>query len=106
MCVDAKGQFAGTCGTRESQDRSSARSARAPSGTKKPCYSDIARKDYKGYMEPILLSGADHQAGKIGITRSKYIRYAVINQLIKDGYPLKDISSKFNAFYRGITQNR
>jgi len=30
----------------------------------------------------------------------------VINQLIKDGFPLKDISNKFNAFYKGITSNQ
>ena len=67
-------------------------------------YSDISRQDYKGYMEPILLTGCNHQAEKLNITRSKYIRYAVINQLIHDGFPLKNISCKFNAFYRGITE--
>jgi len=67
-------------------------------------YSDLLRMDYKGYMEPVLLTGCNHQAGKIGITRSKYIRYAVINQLIKDGFPLKNISCKFNDFYKGMTQ--
>jgi hypothetical protein len=66
-------------------------------------YSDISRKDYKGYMEPILLTGCEHQANKLKITRSKYVRYAVINQLIKDGFPLNRVSSKFNAFYRGMT---
>ena len=69
---------------------------------KNPNYSDVLRQDYKGFMEPILLTGCNHQAEKLGITRSKYIRYAVINQLIKDGFPLKNISCKFNAFYRGI----
>ena len=65
-------------------------------------YSDLLRMDYKGYMEPVLLTGCNHQAGKLKITRSKYIRYAVINQLIRDGFPLKNISCKFNAFYKGI----
>lgn len=73
--------------------------------TKNPNYSDVLRQDYKGYMEPILLTGCNHQANKLKITRSKYIRYAVINQLIKDGFPLKSISNKFNAFYKGITTN-
>ena len=68
--------------------------------------SDILRKDYKGYMEPILLSACNHEANKLNITRSKYIRYAVINQLINDKYPLKAISNKFNAFYKGITSNK
>lgn len=70
---------------------------------KNPNYSDVLRQDYKGYMEPILLTGCDHQGSKLGITRSKYIRYAVINQLIKDGFPLKCKSNKFNAFYKGIS---
>jgi len=69
-------------------------------------YSDISRQNYKGYMEPVLLSGCVHQANKLKITRSKYIRYAVVNQLIRDGFPLKNISNKFNAFYRGMTYNR
>jgi len=36
-------------------------------------------------------------------TMSKYIRYAVIRALIADGYPLSAITSKFNAFYKGVT---
>lgn len=54
-------------------------------------------------MEPILLTACDHVAGKMGITRSKFIRYAVINMLIKKEYPLKRMSNKFNAFYRGVS---
>ena len=72
----------------------------------KPNHSDTFRQDYKGYMEPVLLSGCNFQAEKLKITRSKYIRYAVINQLIKDGFPLKSISNKFNAFYKGMTHNQ
>ena len=70
----------------------------------KASYSDIARVDYKGYMEPLLLTACNHEAGKMGITRSKFIRYAVIRLLVEKGYPLKRITSKFNAFYRGMTQ--
>jgi hypothetical protein len=66
-------------------------------------FSDIIRIDYKGYMEPLLLTACTNQGQKLKISRSKYIRYAVINQLIKDKYPLKAISNKFNKFYRGIT---
>ena len=72
---------------------------------KNPNYSDLSRQEYKGFLEPILLTGCNHQAEKLKITRSKYIRYAVINQLIKDGFPLKNISCKFNAFYMGMTSN-
>ena len=65
-------------------------------------FSDTFRVDYKGYMEPILLHALNHEAGKIGITRSKLIRYAVIKLLIEKGFPLKSLSNKFNDFYRGI----
>lgn len=73
---------------------------------KNPNYSDILRQDYKGFMEPVLLTGCNHQAEKLGITRSKYIRYAVINQLIKDGFPLMRLTNKFNAFYMVIPSNK
>jgi hypothetical protein len=64
-------------------------------------HSDLIRNDYKIYLEPILSTACDHQA-KIERckTRSKYIRYAIIRALIQDGYPLKEISNKFDAFYK------
>lgn len=73
---------------------------------KKSNYSDLFRRDYKGYMEPILLTACNHVAGKMGITRSKLIRYAVIKMLIEKEYPLNRISNKFNAFYKGITYKK
>jgi hypothetical protein len=69
-------------------------------------FSDKIRKDYKGYMEPLLLTACDHQAKKLNITRSKYIRYAVIKKLIEDSYPLNCMSTKFNKFYKGITEKK
>jgi len=61
------------------------------------------REKYPVYLEPVLASAAEHIASKSKIrTRSKYIRYAVIRALIADGYPLKEVSSKFNDFYRGM----
>ena len=69
---------------------------------KKPNYSDIYRKDYKGYMEHILLTGLEHEGDKLGISRSQTIRYACIKFLIEREFPLNAISNKFNAFYRGI----
>lgn len=72
----------------------------------KAVYSDNGRVQFKAFAEPILLTGAEHQGSKIGISRSKYIRYALINQLIRDGYPLDNITSKFNKFYRAITPCR
>jgi hypothetical protein len=66
-------------------------------------FSDKIRVDYKGYMEPLLLTACNHIASKIGCrTRSKYIRYAVIKSLIQDGYPLNKYSSKFDKFYNKI----
>jgi hypothetical protein len=62
--------------------------------------SDAARVQYNGYMEPLLLTGAAHIASRLGITRSKYIRFAVIRALIRDGYPLGRMSSKFKEFYK------
>jgi len=69
-------------------------------------FSDIIRVDYKGYMEPLLLTALEHEGNKIGISRSKMIRYACIKLLIERKYPLNHISNKFNDFYRGITHNR
>lgn len=67
---------------------------------KKPNFSDVLRMDYKVFLEPLLATGCDHMAGKVGCgTRSKYIRYAVIRALIQDGYPLSEVSGKFNSFY-------
>ena len=69
-------------------------------------FTDIFRNCYKIYLEPLLATACTHQGSKLNISRSKYIRYAVINQLIRDGYPLKAISNKFNNFYRVITTNK
>jgi len=64
-------------------------------------WDDKTRVDYKGYMEPLLLTACEHQAKICGAkTRSKYIRYAVIRALIQDGYPLDKISNKFEQFYK------
>jgi len=61
--------------------------------------SDKIRCDYKIYLEPILAYGCEHQGRKLKISRSKYIRYAVIRALIQDGYPLSRITGKFQKFY-------
>jgi hypothetical protein len=62
--------------------------------------SDKIRNDYKIYLEPILANASEHQGLKLGISRSKYIRYAVIRSLIIDGYPLNKITDKFDKFYK------
>lgn len=70
-------------------------------------YSDKFRVDFRVYLEPVLATASKHQASKTKCrTMSKYIRYAVINQLINDGYPLNNITNKFNAFYKGVTDNK
>lgn len=61
--------------------------------------SDKIRCDYKVYLEPILAFGCKHQGEKLKISRSKYIRYAVIRALIQDGFPLNKITGKFQKFY-------
>jgi len=65
-------------------------------------FSDKFRVDYKGYAEPILLHACNHEANKMGITRSKFIRYAIIKLLIEKNFPLKKLSNKFNDFYKGL----
>lgn len=65
-------------------------------------YSDKIRDQRKVFAEPVLWTGAEVCGKKIGISRSKYVRYAIINQLIRDGFPLNKLSSKFNAFYGAI----
>jgi len=76
--------------------------------------SDKTRFDYRVYMEPVLARACEIGASKVGCrTVSKYIRYAVINQAIRDGYPLENVSKKFNAFIskikglnKGISQRK
>jgi len=66
-------------------------------------WSDKGRVDYRVYMEPILARAASHMTSKSTCkTRSKYIRYAVIRALIADGYPLAEVSKKFEPFQRVI----
>jgi hypothetical protein len=67
-------------------------------------WSDKIRSDYKIYLEPILATGCQHQGEKLKITRSKYIRYAIIRALIQDGYPLNKFSNKFEKFYNKENQ--
>jgi len=65
----------------------------------KDSFSIVLRQDYKIYLEPLLATACKHIASKKGLTRSKYVRFAVINQLISDGYPLENIEyNKFGAF--------
>lgn len=66
------------------------------------------RNNYKIYLEPELAEKAANMANKIGCrTRSKFIRYAVINQLLLDG---EKLSEKYNPFKqrllnKGMTYN-
>ncbi len=65
-------------------------------------YSDKFRESYGVYLEPILATACTHEGEKLKLTRSKFIRYAVIKMLIEKGYPLNTMSSKFNDFYRPV----
>ena len=73
----------------------------------KALMSDIIRKDYRVYLEPILASACTHQAGVVGIrTMSRYIRRAVVLALKADGYPLDSVTSKFRnvkLLYKGVS---
>jgi len=69
-------------------------------------YSDRIRKDYRVYLEPVLATASAHQAGVVGCrTMSRYIRRAVVTQLIRDGYPLGSVSEKFEK-YQQVIQRR
>ena len=59
---------------------------------------DKLRYEIKIFLEKILITACNHQAKKLNITRSKYIRYAVVEKLITDGYPLNEFTDKFNEF--------
>ena len=56
------------------------------------------RYEIKLFLEKLLITACNHQGKKLGISRSKYIRYAVINQVLCDGYPLKEFTEKFDDF--------
>jgi hypothetical protein len=64
---------------------------------------DSMRLDYRVYLEPVLARACEAGAEKVGCrTISKYIRYSVINQAVRDGYPLGTVSKKFDKFINKI----
>jgi len=64
-------------------------------------FSDKNCNLYQVYLEPVLATAASHQASKSKLrTRSKWLREAAIEKLIREDYPLKTMSSKFNEFYK------
>lgn len=67
--------------------------------------SDRIRVAHKVYLEPLLVSAANHQAGKSGLrTVSRYCRMAVIEKLARDGYPLSTVSPRiFRDLHRAVT---
>jgi hypothetical protein len=72
----------------------------------KAIFSDKIRKDYRVYLEPVLATASKHQALSVNCkTMSRYIRRAVIMQLIRDGYPLGSVSKKFIK-YQEVIQRR
>lgn len=69
----------------------------------KAVFSDKIRIEYGVYLEPILSTASKHEGEKCGLSRSEYIRQALIEKLIRDDYPLSSITGKFNEFYKGMT---
>ena len=70
-------------------------------------FDDNIRKETTVFLEHILRTAANHLAKKAGCrTMSKYIRYAVINQAIRDGYPFQKFTKKFNPFYNKLNYKR
>jgi hypothetical protein len=70
---------------------------------KKPNYSDILCVEYKGFLEPILITACNHLGSKIGLTRSKYIRKIIVEAVKKSDFPLDRLSNKFKDMQVGIT---
>lgn len=60
------------------------------------------RRETKVFLENLLKTGCSHEGKKLGLSRSKFIRYAVIEKLIKCGYPLNEITDKFDYFYKWL----
>jgi len=57
------------------------------------------RRQINIFIEPILIKACETQAIKIGCkTRSKFIRYSIINNLLLLNYPLVNISEKYKPF--------
>jgi hypothetical protein len=69
--------------------------------------SDSIRKDYRVYLEPVLAFACSHQAHKVGVrTMSRYIRRAVVLALKADGYPLDEVTHKFQkvkVLHKGVS---
>lgn len=69
--------------------------------------SDIIRRDYRVYLEPVLAMACAHQAKVVGVrTMSRYIRRAVVLALKADGYPVDSVTSKFKkvkVLYKGVS---
>lgn len=63
-------------------------------------FDDKLRYAKKTFIENLLSTGCGVQGKKLRLSRSKYIRYAIINQLIRDKYPLSEFTDKFDPFYK------
>lgn len=63
-------------------------------------FDDRIRYPIKVFVEKIVITAANHHADKLGLTRSKYVRYSLIEKLIRTGYPFQQFTSKFDDFYK------
>ncbi len=63
-------------------------------------YRDNIRKDYKIYLEPVLNTGCKTKGKEYEISKSEYARLCIIRCLILDGFPLSELTNKFNEYYK------
>jgi hypothetical protein len=72
-------------------------------------FDDTLRYPIKIFVEKIIITAANHHAEKLGLSRSKYIRYSLIEKLIRSDYPFQQFTEKFDDFYKFLNykeQNR
>jgi len=63
-------------------------------------FDDKIRYPIKIFVERIIITAANHHADKLGLSRSKYVRYSLIEKLIRAGYPFQTFTRKFDDFYK------
>jgi len=64
----------------------------------KAIWSDRIRVAHKVYLEPVLITGCRHRAGK-GDERtvSRWGREAIIRRLLDEGFPLREVAPRLMA---------
>jgi hypothetical protein len=63
------------------------------------------RRQVNIFLEPLLIKACELEANEIGCrTRSKFIRYSIINNLLLLKYPLIEVSEKYKPYLNNINQ--